>query len=76
MNKIRTLYDNMPYYLKDSASMPFAFDELSHDQQHLLMMLYDGANPHEEPERSGEEIREELTAIVAELESLIADIRE
>ncbi len=74
MEEIRNLYDEIPYHVKDSAGMAYTFDSLTNDKQFLLQEIYNMARSPESFSR-GEELIEELTAIAAELENVIADIR-
>lgn len=71
MKEIRDLYDEIPYHIKDSAGMAYTFDSLSCDKQFLLQEIYSLARLPE----SSAELLEGLTAIKAELENVIADIR-
>ena len=74
MKEIRDLYDEIPYHIKDSAGVAYTFESLSHDRQFLFQEIYNMARLPD-PLSNGVDLEEELTAIMAELENVIADIR-
>ena len=70
------IYDDLPHHLKESAGLPFNFYNLNNDQQYFFERLREELKREYSGMRSGKRdiLREELSALVAELENIVADI--
>lgn len=69
--EIETLYDNVPYYLKDSAKMPFHFGNLTLDQQLFFRVLASGL---EFDTAAEEDLMRDLDILKADLEAIIDSV--
>lgn len=69
---IEELYDSVPYYLKDSAKMPFHFRNLALDQQLFFRVFCSGIYLDEE---NNETLLQDLEYIKADLEAIIDSVK-
>ena len=68
---IEKLYDNVPYYLKDSAGMPFHFGNLTLDQQLFFRVFTSGL---EFDTAAEEDLMRDLDLLKADLEAIIDSV--
>lgn len=74
--EMNDIYNDLPLYVKEAASMPMAYHQLSVDQQLFFMTMCDRVKnkAQEENKFASEDAKESLNAIMAELESVIDEL--
>ena len=66
--RVFKVYQNVPWYIKESASMPDKYEDLTNDQKSFVDEFYFST-------LASSPVREDLTAIKADLEDVIEQIQ-
>jgi|10_taG_2_1085330.scaffolds.fasta_scaffold280811_2 hypothetical protein len=74
--EMNDIYNDLPLYVKEAASMPMAYHQLSIDQQLFFMAMCDKVKnkAYEENKFASEDVKESLNAIMADMESVIDEL--